>query len=141
MEKFHYAKCFYDVWGVPSSYSARVTHNVTNLHRVRHPPRSWLTSNLLKSCFTQHPAMWGWWEARRHRGFITPEKINKTPLVKEIERIRLLRNLIIRAICNFGRKFMVIKTFKFNDAIIIFNLYWTDWAAWARQQCRVTARG
>ena len=31
-------------------------------------------------------------------------------------------NLIIRAICNFGRKFMVIKTFKLNDPIIIFNL-------------------
>ena len=31
-------------------------------------------------------------------------------------------NLISRAICNFGRKFMVIKTFKLNDPIIIFNL-------------------
>ena len=35
-------------------------------------------------------------------------------------------NLIIRAICNFGRKFMVIKTFKLNDPIIIFNLSETE---------------
>ena len=33
-------------------------------------------------------------------------------------------NLIIRAICNFGRKFMVIKTFKFNDPIIILIYMW-----------------